>query len=37
VKKYNIKENVAYVDMLGVASFVASHGLEYANRVEKVL
>jgi len=35
-KKWNPEANAASLDMLGVASVVAAHGLEYANRVEKV-
>ncbi|RLN27782.1 uncharacterized protein C2845_PM05G11180 [Panicum miliaceum] len=35
-KKWNPEANAASLDMLGVASAVAAHGLEYANRVEKV-
>ncbi|RLM98922.1 hypothetical protein C2845_PM06G08290 [Panicum miliaceum] len=35
-KKWNPEANTASLDMLGVASVVAAHGLEYANRVEKV-
>ncbi|XP_022679054.1 uncharacterized protein LOC101778133 [Setaria italica] len=35
-KKWNPEANAASLDMLGVASVVATHGLEYANRVEKI-
>ncbi|RCV15313.1 hypothetical protein SETIT_3G048100v2 [Setaria italica] len=35
-KKWNPEANAASLDMLGVASVVAAHGLEYANRVEKI-
>ncbi|XP_062179718.1 uncharacterized protein LOC133884358 [Phragmites australis] len=34
--KWNPEANAASLDMLGVASVVAAHGLEYANRVEKI-
>ncbi|KAL6865374.1 hypothetical protein ACP4OV_016525 [Aristida adscensionis] len=35
-KKWNPEANSASLDMLGVASAVAAHSLEYANRVEKI-
>ncbi|KAF8666913.1 hypothetical protein HU200_053442 [Digitaria exilis] len=35
-KKWNPEANAASLDMLGVASAVAAHGIEYANRVEKI-
>jgi nuclear receptor co-repressor 1 len=35
-QKWNPEANAASLDMLGVASVVAAHGLEYANRVEKI-
>lgn len=35
-QKWNPESNAASLDMLGVASVVAAHGLEYANRVEKI-
>ncbi|CAN6336182.1 unnamed protein product [Urochloa humidicola] len=35
-KKWNPEANAASLDMLGVASVVAAHGLEYANKVEKI-
>ncbi|XP_062230672.1 uncharacterized protein LOC133928379 isoform X2 [Phragmites australis] len=35
-KKWNPEANAASLDMLGVASAVAAHGLEYTNRVEKI-
>lgn len=34
-KKWNPEGNAASLDMLGAASVVAAHGLDYANRVEK--
>ncbi|KAJ1261407.1 hypothetical protein BS78_09G027200 [Paspalum vaginatum] len=34
--KWNPEANAASLDMLGVASVVAAHGLEYASRVEKI-
>ncbi|KAK1692380.1 hypothetical protein QYE76_009077 [Lolium multiflorum] len=34
-KKWNPEGNAASLDMLGVASVVAAHGLDYANRVER--
>ncbi|KAM0905483.1 hypothetical protein ACQ4PT_017357 [Festuca glaucescens] len=35
-KKWNPEGNAASLDMLGVASVVAAHGLDYANRVERI-
>jgi nuclear receptor co-repressor 1 len=35
-KKWNPEGNAASLDMLGVASVVAAHGLDYANRVERL-
>ncbi|OEL38098.1 hypothetical protein BAE44_0000882, partial [Dichanthelium oligosanthes] len=35
-KKWNPEANAASLDMLGVASVAAAHGLEYANRVDKI-
>ncbi|OQU77310.1 hypothetical protein SORBI_3009G027300 [Sorghum bicolor] len=35
-QKWNPESNAASLDMLGAASVVAAHGLEYANRVEKI-
>uniref|UniRef100_A0ACD5W4V5 Uncharacterized protein n=1 Tax=Avena sativa TaxID=4498 RepID=A0ACD5W4V5_AVESA len=34
-KKWNPEGNAASLDMLGAASVVAAHGLDYANRMEK--
>jgi len=34
--KWNPESNAASLDMLGVASVVAAHGLEYAKQVEKI-
>lgn len=34
--KWNPEANAAALDMLGVASVVAAHGLEYASKVEKI-
>nr|CAB3463774.1 unnamed protein product [Digitaria exilis] len=35
-KRWNPEANAASLDMLGVATAVAAHGIEYANRVEKI-